>query len=106
MKAYIPIVVLLIFSLVIISHTSVAQNPARLCPEGEQPIFTRVHQIDSFHMIYPDCEEYNFYGYYNNGVPIDPPQERRLPYVLTLFTILGGLLLTTKLLFKHTKFFN
>lgn len=76
------------------------------CPEGPEPFFWHPDQVDSFKLIYPECEKYSWQFTMERGEYIMPKEGENLKYLVTLFIILSFILITIKVITRNIRYFN
>ncbi len=73
------------------------------CPEGKKPFFTRPAQLEKFKEKYPNCDNYDFEFYYENGVLMDRPKPNLPGYLASIVLIITLLMLGLHFIFKKLK---
>ena len=71
------------------------------CPEGKKPFFTRPAQLEKFKEKYPNCDNYDFEFYYENGVLMDRPKPNLLGYLTSLALLITALMFVLRFIFDR-----
>lgn len=79
------------------------------CPDGPIPKFWHPNQLDSFQLLYPHCDDYDFQFTKIDGVYVKPsetPRKDQLVYVICLIAVLIVILLMIKLVTRKVDYFR
>lgn len=85
------------------------QNLKAQCPEGQRQTFWHPSQIDSFKLLYPNCNEFNFQTRMVNGEYVKPKfgtAKDKFQYLIALISILILILCILKIVTSKIEYFK
>lgn len=93
----------------VLSAVGICLLSSAQCPEGPRPNFWHPDQIDSFKLLYPDCDKYNYQTTMINGEYVKPKLgtvNDKIFYAALLVLMLASIIYVLKIVTTRIEYFT